>query len=76
MPIYEYVCPDCSIKFEKLVSLSRAHEHPPCPGCSGGNTQKQLSTFAAIRGGSDGGMTTSSGGGCAGCGGGNCGSCH
>ncbi|MHB0868495.1 MAG: FmdB family zinc ribbon protein [Chloroflexota bacterium] len=78
VPIYEYFCPDCSTKFDKLVSLSRAHEQPLCPNCSGGNSQKLLSTFAAVRSSGDGGAPTvsSGGGGCAGCSGGSCASCH
>ncbi len=77
MPVYEYHCPDCSIKFEKLTSLSRAHEQPPCPNCHGGNSEKLLSSFASIRGAGDGGApSASSGGGCAGCSGGSCSSCH
>lgn len=78
MPIYEYFCQDCSTKFEKLVSLSRANEQPPCPGCNGGHTEKLLSMFAAIRGSSngDGYSAPSSGGGCAGCSGGSCATCR
>lgn len=79
MPIYEYHCPDCEARFEKLMSLSRAHEQPPCPKCSGGRTQKQLSTFAAVRGASNGfepsSGASSSGGKCAGCSGGHCSTC-
>jgi putative FmdB family regulatory protein len=78
MPIYEYRCSDCGSKFEKLVSLSRANEQPACPKCSGSQTQKLLSTFAAVRGGGEDGGASSmpSGGGCAGCSGGSCSSCH
>ncbi len=81
MPVYEYFCPDCSTKFEKLTSLSRAHEQPPCPNCHGGHAQKLLSTFASVRMGGGGGdegapSVSSSGGGCAGCSGGSCSTCH
>ncbi|MGE5620865.1 MAG: FmdB family zinc ribbon protein [Sphingomonadaceae bacterium] len=77
MPIYEYFCPDCSTKFEKLISLGRAHEQPSCPRCGGSNTHKLLSTFAAVRSSGDGGApSVSSGGGCSGCGGGSCATCH
>ncbi len=80
MPIYEYRCSDCDVKFEKLVPLSRADEQPPCPQCAGENTRKLLSTFAAVRGSSNGfaesASSPSSGGGCGSCGGGNCSTCH
>ncbi|MGI5837868.1 MAG: FmdB family zinc ribbon protein [Chloroflexota bacterium] len=77
MPLYEYLCQDCSTKFEKLVPASRSHEQPPCPKCSGGNTRKLLSTFASVRERSDFGSVApvSSGGGCAGCSGGSCSTC-
>jgi putative FmdB family regulatory protein len=82
MPVYEYYCPDCSTKFERLASLSRANEQPLCPNCHGSNTRKLLSTFASLRGGAGGddfgapSVTPTSGGGCAGCSGGSCSSCH
>ncbi len=77
MPIYEYHCQDCNSRFEKLVSLSRANEQPPCPNCTGGRTEKLLSTFASVRAsGYDGGSAQSSGGGCGGCSGGSCATCH
>jgi putative FmdB family regulatory protein len=33
MPIYEYLCPDCELKFELLRPLSRAGEGASCPVC-------------------------------------------
>jgi len=33
MPIYEYVCPECHIRFEQLRPLSRAEEDAECPKC-------------------------------------------
>jgi len=81
MPVYEYYCPDCDIKFEKLVPLSRAQEQPPCPNCGGGKAQKLLSTFASVRSSGNGVDASApsagfSGGGCASCSGGHCSTCH
>jgi len=77
MPIYEYYCQDCDTRFEKLVSLSRSNEQPPCPNCTGGHTRKLLSAFASVHASDDGGVSvSSSGGGCAGCSGGSCATCH
>ncbi len=78
MPIYEYCCQDCSARFEKLLPLSRAHEQPPCPECSGGKTRKLLSTIAAVRSSDGSGappVSVGGGGGCAGCSGGSCATC-
>lgn len=53
MPIYEYRCPHCDVKFEKMRPFSQADAEAPCPGC--GTAGKRLvSMFAAISRGSDG----------------------
>jgi len=46
MPIFEYRCKDCGLKFEKLVRNQDAAA-PVCPGCGGSDLQKEFSTFAA-----------------------------
>ncbi|HEY92794.1 MAG TPA: zinc ribbon domain-containing protein [Dehalococcoidia bacterium] len=33
MPIYEYVCPKCNLKFELRCSFSESSEEAPCPNC-------------------------------------------
>jgi putative FmdB family regulatory protein len=48
MPIFEYVCGDCSSRFELIV---RGPETPHCPSCESDNLQKQLSVFAVGQGG-------------------------
>ncbi|NCG21713.1 MAG: zinc ribbon domain-containing protein [Rhodobacterales bacterium] len=50
MPIYEYICGDCGHAFEKLRRMSA--EPPPCPSCSGGHCEKQISASAFILKGS------------------------
>lgn len=76
MPLYEYVCPECQYKFEKIRPLSQADQPVPCPRCQG-EARKVMSTFACFSKGTDGGMTAVSGGGssCASCGSPNCSSC-
>jgi len=44
MPIYEYVCHDCTTRFEKLVR--RFGEDVSCPSCAGEAVEKQMSVFA------------------------------
>ena len=73
MPIYEYVCDDCSAQFEKIV-INRQQEIS-CPKCSSKKATIQLSVFSsAVAGGSPKSSSGPSGGGGACCGGG-CG-CH
>ena len=76
MPLYEYSCPTCDHKFEKLQSMSALGAD--CPNCEQ-PAKRAISVFASVtKGGND--MPTSmgplpplSGGGC--CGGGcGCGS--
>jgi len=43
MPIYEYVCAQCSHRFEVLV---RGHAVPRCPSCDSESLDRQLSVFA------------------------------
>ncbi len=42
MPIYEFVCENCSHKFEELVSLSDK-KLPACPACESARVKKVLS---------------------------------
>jgi putative FmdB family regulatory protein len=43
MPIFEYICKDCSRTFEALVMDSK---QPECPACHGRHLEQLLSTFA------------------------------
>ncbi len=74
MPIYEYVCPDCELKFELLRPLSRAGEEAECPKCrqSSGRVLSRFACFST----NDNGMTAPVGGNsCGSCGSSNCTSC-
>ena len=44
MPLYEYECLQCSVRFEKLVR--RWGDGVSCPACESASVEKQLSTFA------------------------------
>ncbi|MBM4388399.1 MAG: zinc ribbon domain-containing protein [Deltaproteobacteria bacterium] len=63
MPIFEYICGDCGVKFEELVRNSG--DTVECPSCHGRNNEKTLSTFAFKSEG--GGFSPSGGSACAGC---------
>jgi putative FmdB family regulatory protein len=46
MPIYEYECPSCGHRFEKLVRINA--EPPPCPECEGVEVRKLVSASGFI----------------------------
>lgn len=71
MPIYEYVCKDCDLKFEKLVMRTGQEVH--CPDCSHANVQKLIS--ACNFGSSDGSVQASSSNNCSSCTASSCTSC-
>jgi len=78
MPIYEYICEDCQMHFEKIV-LNKTQEIA-CPRCASKKATIQLSVFATSTSPGNGAATKSSsgfsgGGGGSCCGGGGCG-CH
>ena len=78
MPIYEYICPRCHIRFEKLQPLSRSGEDTDCPKCKS-RSGRAISKFVS-RASSDMSMldhVPSGGGGssCGGCTSSNCSTC-
>ncbi len=49
MPIYEYLCPECNGKFQKLV---RGFSDPPglaCPRCGNTAVRRAVSRFATLK---------------------------
>lgn len=51
MPMFEYFCPDCNTRFEKLVrhvTPERAEGGIACPTCASEETRRVLSVFAAV----------------------------
>lgn len=47
MPLYEYICEECSNEFEKMMRFDQADQKPVCPGCQSANTRKKLSVFSS-----------------------------
>ncbi|NLT35529.1 MAG: zinc ribbon domain-containing protein [Gaiellales bacterium] len=72
MPIYEYQCPGCSLRFEELVSLSAAGRPQRCPHCGCSDSRRVLSSFAIRVGG---GRASAGGKSCAGCSRSSCAGC-
>ncbi len=52
MPLYEFQCPDCGTRFEKLVRAT-AQESIACPSCRSAQVERQFSAFASGGGSSD-----------------------
>ncbi len=72
MPIYEYACSDCGLKFEKLVM--RQNQEINCPDCSKANVKRLMS--ACNFGSSDGSVQPAvSQSSCSSCTSTNCSSC-
>jgi putative FmdB family regulatory protein len=64
VPLYEYICDDCSAKFELRRSFSQGDGPVKCIYCQSGNTRKAISVFACVtsKGGSAGSSLGNSGG--------------
>ncbi|MCA9470601.1 MAG: zinc ribbon domain-containing protein [Nitrospirales bacterium] len=64
MPIFSYICQECSHHFDQIVQGSTI---PQCPQCQATTLEKQLSAFAV--GGNDEGTVMGGGpGACGSCG--------
>ncbi len=76
MPIYEYVCSTCGLKFELLRSFNQANAGAPCPRCKNSAVRK-LSTFASFSRNAAGESAPIAGTGhsCGSCGATSCGTC-
>jgi len=74
VPIYEYVCPKCELKFELLRPMSQRDEAVSCPNCKG-KAKRVPSSFACFSK-DDGGSASSVGGSsCSGCSSTDCSTC-
>jgi len=47
MPLFEFVCSQCSQPFEELLRSYTAIEEVVCPNCGSPRVKKKLSTFAS-----------------------------
>ncbi len=74
MPIYEYVCPHCEVKFEKLRPLSQAKESATCPECKE-ISERVLSVFASFSKDESGLTSPVGGNSCSTCSSGSCSTC-
>jgi len=75
MPIYEYTCTDCDIKFELIRPLSQSTAVATCPKCEK-SAERVLSTFACFSTDERGIPSPVGGSPCAGCSSGSCDTCN
>jgi putative FmdB family regulatory protein len=75
MPIYEYICSSCNLKFELRRSFSQADEAALCPSCHA-TAKKLLSSFIAFSKGAEGESSPIGGSACSGCAASSCASCN
>jgi putative FmdB family regulatory protein len=71
MPIFEYQCKECNLKYEILHKSSEKQEDIICPDCHSGKHIKLISNFSTSVSGSsdscpDGSCSMNYGGGCQG----------
>jgi len=74
MPIYEYVCNDCGLKFEQFRPISQAGEGFPCPRCQK-TAERIMSSFCSFAKDESGLVSSIGGDSCSSCGGGACSTC-
>jgi len=48
MPLYEYCCSECSVRFDALRAMSDADAPIACPRCGSEKTGRAISLFSAI----------------------------
>lgn len=48
MPLYEYVCKQCSHAFEELSASDGATARAPCPKCAATDTERILFSRVAV----------------------------
>ena len=76
MPVYEYSCPECVLKFELLRPISQANEDASCPRCNNG-AKRVLSNFAVFSKNFNGTLSRVGGdSACSTCSDADCSSCH
>lgn len=73
MPIYEYICFDCSHQFDVLRLMRDADSPIPCEKCQSHHTSRKLSLFYAHSDGRS--LAGTSQAGCVGCSANSCAGC-
>ena len=75
MPLYEYLCPVCRLKFELLSRAGQMDNEAICPHCQS-TSKRVLSTFRSFSKDAQGFSTPTGSNPCSGCSSGSCQSCN
>ena len=75
MPLYEYVCSKCDLKFELLRSINQRDKKASCPHCHN-SAERILSPFASFSKSESGVNTPIAGSSCSSCSTASCDSCN
>lgn len=67
VPIYEYTCKACKIKFEQLLKTMNSDSAVKCPQCGSKKTERAMSVFAVGADAAKGPSSHAHGGGCGCC---------
>ncbi len=43
MPVYEYICQKCNVKFSVFQHITTSKNHTSCPRCASGDVKKVMS---------------------------------
>jgi putative FmdB family regulatory protein len=73
MPVYEYECKDCGVKFDAMRSMKDADSPINCESCNSSETKRALSVCFSHSGEKEVSSHSSS---CGHCQGGSCSNCH
>jgi putative FmdB family regulatory protein len=74
MPVYEYVCNNCGLKFEMIRPMRDADAPIKCESCFSKETKRALSICFSHSEGNQ--ASSSSSHSCTNCNGGSCSNCH
>lgn len=64
MPLYEYLCEDCSSKFQVRRAMSEREAPAACPECRSDRVERQISLVFAAKGGATNSSAMNGGCGC------------
>ena len=77
MPFYEYMCPDCTTRFNKRRSISQRDNLAQCPNCESMRSTRRVSIPMVFAKTTSGAVQMVGGGGssCSGCAASSCSGC-
>lgn len=47
MPFYDYICRECGMVFDRMVTIEKRNEPQICPDCKGQADRKVVSQFSS-----------------------------